>query len=255
MNDAVIRPSDRQADAAALRRAAWSPSRCCAASIWRSQPGEIVALLGPSGSGKSTMLQAVGLLEGGLPKAKSASQARARRSCTATGERTLRPPQDSFGLHLSVPPSAARLQRHRECHAAAADHRIRLTEAGAREGDRNCCSAISASAQRLDHRPSATVGWRAAAGGRGACARQRAEVLVLADEPTGNLDEATADIVFQEFVHLVREEGSAHWWPPITKDWPHAWTGLSACTMEGSHERFRIHDAAARWQLQAAFRL
>ena len=29
-------------------------------------PGEIVALLGPSGSGKSTMLQAVGLLEGGL---------------------------------------------------------------------------------------------------------------------------------------------------------------------------------------------
>ena len=32
----------------------------------RSQPGEIVALLGPSGSGKSTLLQAVGLLEGGF---------------------------------------------------------------------------------------------------------------------------------------------------------------------------------------------
>ena len=33
--------------------------------------------------------------------------------------------------------------------------------------------------------------------------------LVLADEPTGNLDEATADKVFDEFVRLVRGEGSA----------------------------------------------
>ena len=33
--------------------------------------------------------------------------------------------------------------------------------------------------------------------------------LVLADEPTGNLDEATSDKVFAEFVSLVRGEGSA----------------------------------------------
>ena len=33
--------------------------------------------------------------------------------------------------------------------------------------------------------------------------------LVLADEPTGNLDEKTADIVLAEFLRLVREEGSA----------------------------------------------
>ncbi|MGG2362655.1 ABC transporter, partial [Salmonella enterica] len=33
--------------------------------------------------------------------------------------------------------------------------------------------------------------------------------LVLADEPTGNLDEATADRVLEEFLRLVREEGSA----------------------------------------------
>ncbi len=33
--------------------------------------------------------------------------------------------------------------------------------------------------------------------------------LVLADEPTGNLDEHTADIVFAEFLRLVRDEGSA----------------------------------------------
>ena len=33
--------------------------------------------------------------------------------------------------------------------------------------------------------------------------------LLLADEPTGNLDEATADVVFAEFLKLVRGEGSA----------------------------------------------
>ena len=34
-------------------------------------------------------------------------------------------------------------------------------------------------------------------------------LLVLADEPTGNLDEATADRVFDQFVSLVRDHGSA----------------------------------------------
>ena len=32
---------------------------------------------------------------------------------------------------------------------------------------------------------------------------------MLADEPTGNLDEATADVVFAEFLRLVRGQGSA----------------------------------------------
>jgi len=34
-------------------------------------------------------------------------------------------------------------------------------------------------------------------------------VLVLADEPTGNLDEATADKVLEQFLELVRGQGSA----------------------------------------------
>jgi lipoprotein-releasing system ATP-binding protein len=63
-------------------------------------------------------------------------------------------------------------------------------------------------AERLTHRPSKLSGGEQQ---RVAVARALANrpVLVLADEPTGNLDEGTADIVFAEFLKLVRDEGSA----------------------------------------------
>ncbi len=165
-------------------------------------PGEIVALLGPSGSGKSTLLQAVGLLEGGF--GGSIAIAGTEASALSADERTtLR--RDRIGFvyqfHHLLPDFSA--LENVVLPQLVAGHARGEAEGRARE----LLDALGVGA-RLDHRPSQLSGGEQQ---RVAVARALANkpALVLADEPTGNLDEATADRVLAQFLELVRGEGSA----------------------------------------------
>jgi lipoprotein-releasing system ATP-binding protein len=164
--------------------------------------GEIVALLGPSGSGKSTLLQAVGLLEGGFTgsiriKGEEASsldndgRTRLRRDCLGF----------VYQFHHLLPDFSA-------VENVILPQLIHGAETGAAQARAAQLLGKLGLSQRLDHRPSQLSGGEQQ---RVAVARALANrpPLILADEPTGNLDEATADIVLAEFLDLVRHEGSA----------------------------------------------
>jgi lipoprotein-releasing system ATP-binding protein len=165
-------------------------------------PGEIVALLGPSGSGKSTLLQAVGLLEGGFEGSILISGEEAAKLDNDGRTRVRR---DALGFvyqfhHLLPDFNAA--------ENVILPQMIRDVEpAKARERADSLLTSLGLG-HRLDHRPSQLSGGEQQ---RVAVARALANrpALVLADEPTGNLDERTADVVLAEFLRLVRGEGSA----------------------------------------------
>ena len=165
-------------------------------------PGEIVALLGPSGSGKSTLLQAVGLLEGGFEGAIRLVDTDV--SGLDGDERT-----DLRRQHIGFV-----YQFHHLLPDFSAIENVILPQmidgASREEAEGRASELLGALglAERLHHRPSQLSGGEQQ---RVAVARALANkpALVLADEPTGNLDEATADRVFREFIKLVREHGSA----------------------------------------------
>lgn len=166
------------------------------------QPGEIVALLGPSGSGKSTMLQAVGLLEGGFGGTIEICGVNAS-TLPSDGRTELRRNHLGFvyQFHHLLPDFNATenvVLPQMVLDIAREDAELRAVE---------LLSALGLG-HRLTHRPSQLSGGEQQ---RVAVARALANrpALVLADEPTGNLDEKTADRVFEEFLALVREEGSA----------------------------------------------
>jgi len=165
-------------------------------------PGELVALLGPSGTGKSTMLQAVGLLEGGF----------GGRIEIAGIDATSLPSGDRTALrrnHLGFV-----YQFHHLLPDFSAEENVLLPQlvagkprARATVRARELLGALGL-AHRLTHRPSQLSGGEQQ---RVAVARALANrpQLVLADEPTGNLDEVTADKVLAQFLELVRGQGSA----------------------------------------------
>jgi lipoprotein-releasing system ATP-binding protein len=166
------------------------------------RPGEIVALLGPSGSGKSTMLQAIGLLEGGFggkiqiagidaSRLGKDQRAAVRRDHIGFVYQFHHLLPDFSAIENVVLPQLVADRPHPEAQARASE----------------LLSALGL-ADRLHHRPSQLSGGEQQ---RVAVARALANKpqLVLADEPTGNLDEATADRVLGQFLELVRGEGSA----------------------------------------------
>jgi len=164
--------------------------------------GEMVALIGPSGSGKSTLLHITGLLEKAVAgdvviKGQSTSQ-------MGDAERTaLR--RNSMGFvyqyHHLLPEFSAlenvvlpQMIAGKSRAAAKPSAAQLLTKVGL--------------GQRLDHRPAKLSGGEQQ---RVALARALANQpsILLADEPTGNLDIHTADGVFDLLMSLVRDSGVA----------------------------------------------
>jgi lipoprotein-releasing system ATP-binding protein len=165
-------------------------------------PGEIVALLGPSGSGKSTLLQAVGLLEGGF---QGSIRLSGKEAAALDDDGRTRVRRELLGFvyqfHHLLPDFTARENVILPQLVRGADPAVAKTRADQLLG------ALGL-AERLDHQPSKLSGGEQQ---RVAVARALANKppLILADEPTGNLDEHTADVVFAEFLNLVRGEGCA----------------------------------------------
>lgn len=164
------------------------------------QPGEIVALLGPSGSGKSTLLHTAGLLE----RAGDGRVLVGGEDCSRMNDsqRTLtRRHRIGFvyQYHHLLPEFSA-------IENAAMPLRIRgLSREAAEQQARSVLESLGLG-HRLSHRPA-----RLSGGEQQRVAIARAVVgrpsLLLADEPTGNLDEKAAEAAFQELLRLVREAG------------------------------------------------
>ncbi len=164
--------------------------------------GETVALLGPSGSGKSTLLQIAGLLESpdagevkienrAAEKLGDAERTRLRLSTLGFVYQFHHLLPEFSALENIVLPQLMAGKRKPEA-------KIRALELLERFG-------LSA---RASHRPAKLSGGEQQ---RIAVARAIANhpKILLADEPTGNLDEKTADSMFNELLELVRHEGLA----------------------------------------------
>ena len=164
--------------------------------------GDILAIIGTSGSGKSTLLNLLGGLDRATRGSVSiAGNALASMSDRDTGKLRNRYLGFVYQFHHLLPDFDA-LENVVLPQLVAGTPRA---EAEARAQELLVALGLG---HRLDHRPSQLSGGEQQ---RVAVARGLANKpdLVLADEPTGNLDEVTSDRVLAEFLSLVRGEGSA----------------------------------------------
>lgn len=162
--------------------------------------GEIVALVGPSGSGKSTLLQIAGLLD--TPSGGTIFVAGENASKASDKKRTsLR--QNYMGFvyqaHLLLPDFSALENVMMPMLLAG------IKENEAKERATKLLDMVGLS-HRLTHRSGQLSGGEQQ---RVAIARSLANnpKLLLADEPTGNLDPKTAETVFQMLLDVVRQTG------------------------------------------------
>jgi len=166
------------------------------------EPGEMVALVGPSGSGKSTLLNIAGLLENpdsgsvmvdGQATARLGERQRAALRRKKIGfvfqfHRLL--PEFSAFENILIPQMLAQLSR---------------AEAGERAEQ---LLALVGLTERRNHRPGQLSGGEQQ---RVAIARavSNAPSILLADEPTGNLDPETAGDVFRHLAAIIRKTRTA----------------------------------------------
>jgi lipoprotein-releasing system ATP-binding protein len=164
------------------------------------RPGEVVALLGQSGSGKSSLLHIAGLLE----KPTEGDVLIAGQNCTEMDDHR-RTAVRRIGVGFVY-------QFHHLLPEFSALENVMMPQLIAGESREDAAKRARELLERvklghrIDHRPAEMSGGEQQ---RVAIARAIANrpLLLLADEPTGNLDPPTADMVHQEFLRLIREEG------------------------------------------------
>ncbi len=166
------------------------------------ESGELVALVAPSGAGKSTLLHLCGLLEspqGG--EVEIVGQATSRLGDRARTQLRRSTVGYVYQFHHLLPEFTALENVVMPQLIAGKDQR-------AAEGRAMELLDLLGIAPRASHRPAELSGGEQQ---RVAIARAAANHprVILADEPTGNLDPETSDLVFEALKGLIRNEGAA----------------------------------------------